>query len=196
MQREVSNRIQLGQDLNPLNDVSAVPSIDNQANVKDLLSKVDKLGKLWDEGKADESLARYLPGLTNISRQGKLYNIIGRRTYASSTYTNKKMIEFTIQLAANTFNIFRMMCVVLPIQIRKLANKTTDIDDDLVTVNGLFYRWLKETDIRRYPDDVRILPTNNTISIADYAANQLKHLPDKSLADIRDTYSIIKIALC
>ena len=29
MQREVSNRIQLGQDLNPLNDASAVPSIDN-----------------------------------------------------------------------------------------------------------------------------------------------------------------------
>ena len=50
MQREVSNRIQLGQYLNPLNDVSTVPSIDNQVNVKDLLSKVDKLGELWDEG--------------------------------------------------------------------------------------------------------------------------------------------------
>ena len=93
MQREVSNRIQLGQDLNLLNDVSAVPSIDNQANVKDLFSKVDKLGKLWNEGKADESLARYLPGLTNVSRQGKLYNIIGRRTYASSTYTDKKNVR-------------------------------------------------------------------------------------------------------
>ena len=29
--------------------------------------------------------------------------------------------------------------------------------------------------------------SKNTVSIADYAANQLKHLPDKSLADIRDT---------
>ena len=53
MQWEVSNRIQLGQDLNSLNDVSVVWSIDNQANVKDLLSKVDRLGELWDEGKAD-----------------------------------------------------------------------------------------------------------------------------------------------
>ena len=79
-----------------------------------------------------------------------------------------------------------MMCVVLPIQIKKSTNKATDIDDDLVTVNGFFFRWLKEIDIRRYPDDVRILPTNNTISIADYAANQLKHLPGKFLADIRD----------
>ena len=78
------------------------------------------------------------------------------------------------------------MCVVLPIQIKKSTNKATDIDDDLVTVNGFFFRWLKEIDIRRYPDDVRILPLNNTVSIADYAANQLKHLPGKSLPDLRD----------
>ena len=85
----------------------------------------------------------------------------------------KKTLEFTIQLAANTFSNFSMMCVVLPIQIKKSTNKATDIDDDLVTVNGFFFRWLKEIDIRYYSDDVRILPINNTISIADYAANQL-----------------------
>ena len=78
------------------------------------------------------------------------------------------------------------MRVVLPIEIKKSANKATDIDDDLVTVNGFLFRRLSEIDIRRYSDDVRILPTNNTVSIADYAANQLKHLTDKSLADIRD----------
>ena len=39
-----------------------------------------------------------------------------------------------------------------------------------------------------------VLPANNTISIADYAANQLKHLPDKSLADIRDTILYNKIS--
>ena len=78
------------------------------------------------------------------------------------------------------------MRVVLPIEIKKSANKATDIDDDLVTVNGFLFRRLSEIDIRRYSDDVRILPTNNTVSIADYAANQLKHLTDKSLAAIRD----------
>ena len=79
-----------------------------------------------------------------------------------------------------------MMCVVLPTQIKKSTNKATDIGDDLVTVNGFFFRLLKEINIRGYPDAVRILPTNNTASIADYDANQLKHVPDKSLADIRD----------
>ena len=42
-------------------------------------------------------------------------------------------------------------------------------------------RWLKEVDIKRYPDDVRITPTNNTVSIADYSAQIMKHMPNKSL---------------
>ena len=111
--------------------------------------------------KADESLARYLPGLTNVSRQGKLYNIIGRRTYVSWTYTNKKTLDSTSCFSKVTFSNFSMMCVVLPIQIKKSTHKSTDIDDDLVTANGFFFRWLKEIDIRCYSDDVRVLPTNN-----------------------------------
>ena len=42
-------------------------------------------------------------------------------------------------------------------------------------------------DARRYQDDVRILPTNNAVEIYQYAAQQLKHLPKKSLGDIRET---------
>ena len=52
----------------------------------------------------------------------------------------KKTLEFTIQLAANTFSNFSMMCVVLPIQIKESTHKSTDIDDDVVTANGFFYR--------------------------------------------------------
>ena len=43
MQREISNKIQLGETLNPLNDVSAVSSIENTSNLKDVFGKVDKL---------------------------------------------------------------------------------------------------------------------------------------------------------
>ena len=46
MHREISNKIQLGNTLNPLNNVSAVSSIDNTSNLKDLFGKVDKLGDL------------------------------------------------------------------------------------------------------------------------------------------------------
>ena len=46
MQREISNKIRLGENLNPLRDVSNVPSIDKVANLRDVFGKVDKLGAL------------------------------------------------------------------------------------------------------------------------------------------------------
>ena len=68
MQGETSNKIKLGETLNPLNDVSAVLSIDNTLNLKDVYGKVDKLGDLWDRGQADANLIRHIPGLSNVSR--------------------------------------------------------------------------------------------------------------------------------
>ena len=41
--------------------------------------------------------------------------------------------------------------------------------------------------MRRYPDDVSILPTNNTVEVYNYAAQQIKHLLTKSLDDIKET---------
>ena len=79
MQREISNKIQLGETLNPLNKVSVVLSIDNTSNLKDVLGKVDKLGNLRDRGQADASLIRYILGLSNVSRQGKIFNIVPKK---------------------------------------------------------------------------------------------------------------------
>ena len=77
------------------------------------------------------------------------------------------------------------MYIVLPLQIKKSADKTANVN--VITVNNFFGDWLKEIDARRYPDDVRILPKKNTVKIYQYAAQQLKHLPGKSLDDIRET---------
>ena len=79
MKTEISNKIQLGEILNPLNDVSAVSSIDNTSNVKDVFGKVDKLGDLWDRRQTDANLIRYIPGLSNVSRQGKIFNIVPKK---------------------------------------------------------------------------------------------------------------------
>ena len=105
--------------------------------------------------------------------------------YATSTFIDKKTFEFTIELAANTHTNYSSMCIVLPIQIKKSTDKTANVN--AITVNNFFCHWLKEIDARRYPDDVRILPTNNTVEIYQYAAQQLKHLPSKSLDDIKET---------
>ena len=76
MQREISNKIQLGETLNLLNDISVVSSIDNTSNLKNVFGKVDKLGDLWDRGQADASLIRYIPGLSNVLRQEQIFNIV------------------------------------------------------------------------------------------------------------------------
>ena len=48
-------------------------------------------------------------------------------------------------------------------------------------VNNFFCRWFTELDIKRYPDDVKILPIDKTLSIYDYADAQLKYLPKDSV---------------
>ena len=85
MQREISDKIQLRKTLNPLSDVSVVSSIDNVSKLKDVFGKVDKLGDLWDRGQPDASLIRYIPGLSNVSKQGKIFNIVHKKAYATST---------------------------------------------------------------------------------------------------------------
>ena len=90
MQREISNKIQLGETLNLLNNVSAVFSIDNTSNLKDVFGKVDKLRELWDKGTTDASLKRYIPDLSNVLRQGKIFNIVPKKARITSTYSNKK----------------------------------------------------------------------------------------------------------
>ena len=58
-----------------MNDVSLVPSIDNTSSVRNAISKVDKLGNLWEKGQPDLDLIHYIPGLTESFRQGQLYSI-------------------------------------------------------------------------------------------------------------------------
>ena len=96
MQREISNKIQLVKNLNPLRDISNVPSIDNVANLKDVFGKVDKLGVLWNKEETDASLVRNIPTVSDVSRQGQIYSINHKKAYAAQTYTDKKLLEFTV----------------------------------------------------------------------------------------------------
>ena len=91
---------------------------------------------MWDKGTADASLIRYISGLSNVLRQGKIFNIVPKKAYATSTYSDKKTLEFTIELAANTHTNYSSMCIVLPIQIKKSTDKTANVN--LVMVNNFF----------------------------------------------------------
>ena len=64
-------------------------------------------------------------------------------------------------------------------------------------VNNFFAHWIKEVDIKLYPDDIRILPINNTVDIYRYSEKMLKHSPAKSLDTLKETllYDKTKVIL-
>ena len=66
------------------------------------------------------------------------------------------------------------------------------MDDDMITVNTFLGHWIKDIDIRPYPHDTRILPTNNSVDICQYSAQQLKYLPKKFLAAVQKTFLYTK----
>ena len=74
---------------------------------------------LWNKGETDASLVRYIPSLSDVSRQGQIYSINHKKAYAAQSYTDKKSIEFTVYLATNAYTNYSSMCVVFPIQIKK-----------------------------------------------------------------------------
>ena len=58
-----------------------------------------------------------------------------------------------------------------------------DNDNDLpagyIPVNNCFAHWIKEIDIKRYGDDITILPLSNTVDIYRYSEEMLKHMLKK-----------------
>ena len=141
MQTKINKDVQLGQSLNPLNDVVKVSSVDNTTALKDVFTKIDKLGKLWKDGSMDFDLIRYLPRMTKISRQSQIYNALPEKAYVSPNYVDKKTLEFNVTLSANTCTTFSNMHFCLPIQIKSKTDKTANVPDTLMTADNFFVHW-------------------------------------------------------
>ena len=75
----------------------------------------------------------------------------------------------------------------LPLKFTKKSNKALQIDAQMIPVNTFFRHWFTVIDIRRYPDDIRILPTNNSLDIYQYSNAQMKYLPEKSAKKLLKT---------
>ena len=76
------------------------------------------------------------------------------------------------------------MEIVPPIQFTKKTNKAVAMDADTIKVNNCFGRGITDTDIKRYPDDTRILATNNNVDVYHYSNVPLKYLPEKSVKTV------------
>ena len=97
MQKAISNKIQLGDTLNPLDDYAGVPSINDEGTLENLIGKVDKVHDFLKTGKADEELSRYFPNILPITRQLQIADELPRKAYASVTYSDKKTIWIFIR---------------------------------------------------------------------------------------------------
>ena len=91
------------------------------------------------------------------------------------------MMEFTIELTANHYVNFSNMVLCLPVTFRKRTNKTTPIDDDMILVNNFFAHCVKDVTVKRYGNDIAVLPINTTLDNYSYSESMLKRLPDDVL---------------
>ena len=187
MQKAISNKIQLGDTLNPLDDYAGVPSINDEGTLENLIGKVDKVRGFLKTGKADGDLSRYFPNILPITRQSQIAGELPRNAYASVTYSVKKQLEFLLDLTASTYNNYSTMEICLPLKFTKKTNKVLQMDAQMITVNNFFGHWFTDIDIRRYPDDMTILPTNNSVDIYQYSNAQMKYLPEKSVKKLLKT---------
>ena len=192
MQKTTSDKTQLGEILNPLNDYGGVPSINDEGTLGNLIGNVDKVCRFFATGKADGDLSRYYPNILPITRQAQIAGELPRKSYASITYSDKKQFEFVLDLTANTYSNYSTMEICLPLKFTKKTNKALQMDAQMMTVNNFFGHWFTDIDIRRYPDDMMILPTNNSVDIYQYSNAQMKYLPEKSVKKTFENNVILK----
>ena len=76
------------------------------------------------------------------------------------------------------------MLVCIPIKFTKKSSKTALLDVNMITVNNFLGHWFTDIDIRRFPDDMNVIPTNNSVSIANYSNAQMKYWPKKSVKEL------------
>ena len=122
MQAGRSNRVRLGENVNPIEDATGVDAVDLSADIDNLIGKLDKLTDLYDTGKVDADILRYIPGMSKIMYQGQLDHIETKKCYAESTYTNKEMIEFNLNITANHYVNFSNMVLCLPVTLNSKYN--------------------------------------------------------------------------
>ena len=122
-----------------------------------------------------------------ITRQAQIAGELPRKSYASITYSDKKQFEFVLDFTANIYSNYSAMEICLPLKFTKKSNKALQMDAQMMTVNNFFVHWFTDIDIRRYPDDMMILPTNNSVDIYQYSNAQMKYLPEKSVKKLLKT---------
>ena len=81
MQKAISNKVQVGETVSPLDDYGSVPSINDEETLENLITKVDKVRGFVATGKADGDLSRYYLNALPITRQSQIAGELPRKAY-------------------------------------------------------------------------------------------------------------------
>ena len=183
--------------LNSMKDAAKVEAIDYTVDFENLFGRFDAYTKFYNTGKTKNDLVRHIPGLTKPAHQGQFDRTLTKKAYADDTYKGLKVAEFNIKLTNNQYMNFHNAYLVFPMKIKKNSNVANNLADDVITVNNFFAHWIKELDIKRYGDDIPILPLTNTVEIYKYSDAILKHMESDALKTFQNNflYSKKKVSL-
>ena len=148
MQREISDKVFLGNTVSPNNDVGRSSAIDRTAsNYNVAKEKVQKIRELISTERYDEDIAKYIPGLLELKFQGILEDRDTREKTAYPSYTDMEQLDFQIQLTDNYYINPNSIHICFPIKIKKKTNTALDIDADLIPVNNFLAHFVKEISV-------------------------------------------------
>ena len=95
-QKPIRNKVQFGDNLNPLDDYAGVPLVNDDGNLQTLIDKVDKVAQFWQTGKADGDLVCYVSNVLPVTIQNLVAGIDARQAHATDTYTDKKALNLQL----------------------------------------------------------------------------------------------------
>ena len=160
MQREISNKVFLGNIVSPFEDAGRSSAIDRTAsNYNDAKEKVQKIRELIKTGQYDEDIAKYIPGLLELKFQGMLEDIDIREKIVHLSYSDMGQLDFQIQLTDNYYINPNSIHICFPIKNFKKSNTTLDNDADMIPVNNFFATFVKEISITNYGSHKELIPT-------------------------------------
>ena len=137
MQREISDKVFLGNNVSPFEDAGRSSAIDRTASdYNDAKEKVQKIRELIKTGRNDEAISKYIPVLLELKFQGMLEDIDTREKIAHPSYTDIEQLDFQIQLTDNYYINPNSIHICFPIKILKKSNTALDIDADIILVNS------------------------------------------------------------
>ena len=184
MQKEISNKVFLGNTVSLRDDARRSSAIDitvsNYYDAKEKVKKNKGIDQYWKDG----DIAKYIPGLLELKFEGMLELIDTRSKVEHSSYADMEQLNFQILLTDNYFINPNSILICFPIKIKKKNSQALCLDANLITVNNFFAHFVQEISVTKYGSDKELIPKSSPNEIYQYSDPMLKHLLKDALKTI------------